>query len=314
MESSTSLAVVIVTFNRCDDLRITLERLASMQDEFQHLVVIDNCSTDATSDMLREIAEGFKVDFHVRKLDENTGGAGGFHHGLEAALQFPADWIWMSDDDAVPQQGCLRAMIEAADDDNNTYGSVAVFMDGERETLCWPAPSLDDKGRSTRDTIDSRAELQPIQEVAMLPFLGFMVSRKKALEVGLPNRNYFISGDDVEYCLRLQASGSKLLQVRDSVVVHPPIPRYFVKVFNRRISCLYMPAWRRYYDIRNRIWNSRLSGGIPRATLTAAVLLPRLVFTFIHEKELSGQVGAYMRGIWDGLFRHDKSRSTEPAG
>jgi len=306
-ENRQKLAVVLVTYNRAADLRITLTQLSTMQDEFDHLVVINNCSTDNTVTVLEELKAGFSVPFDTQTLDENRGGAGGFHAGVRFALNLPVDWIWMSDDDAIPQPGCLATLLSYAKSQNDVYGSTAIVKDSSNGELCWPAIPLHENTGKALPMAKQHHELDAIQKVMMLPFLGFMVSRRKALEVGSPNNNYFISGDDVEYGIRMQAAGATLYQVRDSVVKHPRIPIYLVRLLWRRMYCLRMDAWRRYFDVRNRIWNARLRTGYPGAIATTIAMLLRLAFTLRYEQNRGGQLSAYCRGIRDGLLNFDES-------
>src|SRR5450759_3422164 len=49
----------------------------------------------------------------LAELARNTGGAGGFADGTALALGGAADLIWIMDDDTVPEQHALRAMLEA---------------------------------------------------------------------------------------------------------------------------------------------------------------------------------------------------------
>ncbi len=71
------IVAVVVTFNRLDMLRRQLARLAEIP-ELDEVLVVDNASTDGTGEWLRT------QPVHRRSsLTENTGGAGGFSHGLE---------------------------------------------------------------------------------------------------------------------------------------------------------------------------------------------------------------------------------------
>lgn len=309
MESRQQLAVALVTYNRAADLEITLTRLSTMQNEFDHLIVINNCSTDNTRAVLDQFRSKFSIHFETHTLDENRGGSGGFHAGVKYALNLPVDWIWLSDDDAIPQPGCLATLLSHATCEDNVYGSTAIAKGSDNGELCWPVVPFDRTGTKALAMAHNVKDLEAVQEVAMLPFLGLMVSKKKAMEVGPPNTHYFISGDDVEYCIRMQAAGAKLMQVRDSKVIHPQIPRYIVNFLGRRVYCLRMDPWRRYFDIRNRIWNSRLRTGYTGALATTSAMLLRLIFTLAHEQNRALQIGAFFRGIRDGLFDYGKSEN-----
>ena len=52
------------------------------------------------------------VPLRVVALATNTGGAGGFHAGLAAAIDADADLVWLMDDDGLPPPDCLAGLLE----------------------------------------------------------------------------------------------------------------------------------------------------------------------------------------------------------
>jgi rhamnopyranosyl-N-acetylglucosaminyl-diphospho-decaprenol beta-1,3/1,4-galactofuranosyltransferase len=74
------IVAVVVTYNRLEMLQRQLERLAEVP-ELDEVLVVDNASADGTGEWLR----GRPVESVT--LPENTGGAGGFSHGLERAVE-----------------------------------------------------------------------------------------------------------------------------------------------------------------------------------------------------------------------------------
>ena len=100
------IVAVAVTFNRRDLVtRLVTEtrRGTVLPDE---ILVVDNASTDDTVEVLRGLESPVPVT--VVELGRNTGGAGGFHAGLAAALERGADLVWMMDDDGAPASDCLE--------------------------------------------------------------------------------------------------------------------------------------------------------------------------------------------------------------
>ncbi|KZX51324.1 hypothetical protein A3709_10930 [Halioglobus sp. HI00S01] len=303
-----SLALVIVTYNRCVDLAVTMSAIAAMASDFDFLVVVDNASTDDTQVVLANLPLEISAKLHILTLPSNTGGAGGFHFGIQKAMQLGADWIWSSDDDAVPQPGCFKELMKQAKNPMHAYGSTAISNASEEGELCWPAPAAPNSPRYQPRLLEKQSECEETELVSTLPFLGLTVSSELVERVGLPNRSYFISGDDFEYCIRLKAAGAKLILVRESVLKHPLIPRYIVDFKVWKIYCLSMPPWRRIYDCRNRLWNSRLERGVLWAALTTLSLGSRLFLTLIMESSKKEQFFAYIKGIWLGWTNYGYSR------
>ncbi|MFX5615039.1 glycosyltransferase, partial [Acinetobacter baumannii] len=79
--------------------RECLQSVLSQTRAPDHVLVVDNASTDGTGEMLKE--EFPEVE--VLRLPENQGGAGGFHEGIKRAYEAGYDWIWLMDDDGLPK-------------------------------------------------------------------------------------------------------------------------------------------------------------------------------------------------------------------
>lgn len=68
-----------------------IQQVLSQTVPFSYICIVDNHSTDGTSEYLDQLAAGTetvfpnagKPEFHILHLPENIGGAGGFAKGLE---------------------------------------------------------------------------------------------------------------------------------------------------------------------------------------------------------------------------------------
>ena len=70
-----------------------------------HVVVVDNASTDGTSEWLQSLDDS---RLHLITKAENTGGARGFASALKAAADTTdAQWFVLMDDDAWPKPGTI---------------------------------------------------------------------------------------------------------------------------------------------------------------------------------------------------------------
>ncbi|RYJ04080.1 MAG: glycosyltransferase [Actinomycetales bacterium] len=112
-ERAESVAVVVVTYNRADLLERMLVGLAALERLPDAVLVVDNASTDHTSDVL---AAATNPGLEVIRPDDNLGGAGGFHLGVRTAYAAGYDRIWLMDDDVVPAPDCLTVLL-AQDED-----------------------------------------------------------------------------------------------------------------------------------------------------------------------------------------------------
>jgi len=289
------IAAVIVTCNRRQLLNACLDALLQQTRLPDRIYIIDNASTDGTETMLRD--RGIPGDDRTvyMRLRQNTGGAGGFHEGMRRAVQDHMDWLWMMDDDACPDSRALESLLSVTPDRRTIYGSVAVDRDQDNEELCWPAV------RPGLENAFSRQELQPLQPVHNIPFLGFFIHRDLVQAIGLPEKGYFILGDDMEYTERARAHGAGLYLVRDSVIHHPMPRRHVFTLLGRRFYNLVLPPWKKYYDVRNRIFIGKKYYGVRCWTQTLPGLIVRMIDSILHEPDRWRMFHAYTQGIFDGL-------------
>jgi GT2 family glycosyltransferase len=237
----TSVAIVIVTFNRSELLTRCLDGLAALERRPDAVYVVNNASSDDTRAVLDSRDD---LPLHAIHTEENLGGAGGFHLGVKTAYDAGHDRIWLMDDDVVPAPDCLTVLMAH---DGPCLMAVREDLQGR---LCEKAAVRFDLTnpfvvRPKRATVDAtyatRAELPtelPIQNVA---FEGFMVERRVIDEIGLPDPRFFIFYDDVDFAVRARLAGFAIVAVRDAVLIRQ-------LDFDQQHD---MKSWKGYYMYRN---------------------------------------------------------------
>jgi GT2 family glycosyltransferase len=300
---SATVAAVGVTLNRRELLSRCLDALSRQTRAPELVIVVDNASTDGTSRFLSSLSAQMP-NLEVISLRENTGGAGGFSSGMAAAARRGATWAWLMDDDALPELDSLKHLLLHARDDRNLYGSIAI----QGDHLSWPMRPI--KKRSS-DLVALVDHLPETLDVAFIPFLGLLVSRRTIEKIGLPDEGFFIAADDVDYCERARHAGARIILVKGSKINHPASERYRLWLPGRPIYSLRLPPWKRYYDIRNRLFVARNHYGLALYYSTIPGSFLRLIATLWHEGNKLGQLKAFTGGMIDGLLgrkgrRHER--------
>lgn len=236
-----SLAIVIVTYNRLELLKGCLTSLINQSYPLNQVIVIDNASTDGTTEFLSAF-QGLPL--HVISESENSGGAGGFYKGAKIAFDQGFDWIFFMDDDVFPEKYCLERLMQFR------LGSmIAVREDRqgrlvERSALHYDLknPLFPNPKRCSISEFYSQRGLMPeTVDVDNVAFEGFMIHRDIVQKVGFPEPKYFIFYDDVDYALRIRALGYKITAVRDAILVRQ-------LDFNQQAA---LNSWKAYYMFRN---------------------------------------------------------------
>lgn len=297
------LAAVVVTYNRRELLRTCLLGIAEQRRVPDITIVVDNASTDSTSEWLLSWLPSHLPRSKLVTLKENCGGAGGFATGMQHALEINADWIWMMDDDAKPHPTALEELAFVATDPRNIYGSIATNDEATSWTTTLTGPPS--------QAVDKVSEVPEKAEVQSLPFLGFMIHRALVRKIGLPDAGYFIAADDVEYCVRASRAGAKIIISGKSHIEHPRAQRYTARVLGNDVTYLRLPPWKRYYDTRNRLLIARKYYGLKLLTQTIPGSFVRLLVALRYEPRRLAQLWAFSAGMLDGLLGIKGKRHTK---
>ena len=243
---SERVCAVIVTYNRKDLLRECLNAVLGQTRPPDHVLVVDNASTDGTSEMLKE--EFPQVE--VLRLPENLGSAGGFHEGMKRAYEIGFDWSWLLDDDTLPEPFTLSLLVEGARRyDLAVVGPLPVSYD-DPEKLAFPLLCrgitlqrlhLVDKGRPCFGTA--------------LFFLGVLLNRRVVTQVGLPDPRLFIRGEEVEYHRRVLRSGFRIAVLPWAIVKHPDLSKELFFLLGNRFAVVFSGnSVKDFYNFRNRMY------------------------------------------------------------
>lgn len=239
-----NIGAVVVTFNRLDKLKLSLRKFEEQIQLPSYIIVVDNASTDGTAEYLEDWEqESSGYEKIVITMDSNMGGSGGFHAGLKKGLELDADWIWVSDDDAFPQEDALKQASDYLETQEN-IGAISaicgkVIKNGEMDIS--HGKTYYKKGiRICESIIPMEMYARKEFEMSTFTYVGTIMNKSKLLQAGLPNKDYFIYWDDLEHGLRMGKIG-KIICVPAIVAYHN------VGAENEGIN------WKLYYAYRNMI-------------------------------------------------------------
>jgi rhamnopyranosyl-N-acetylglucosaminyl-diphospho-decaprenol beta-1,3/1,4-galactofuranosyltransferase len=282
------IVAVVVTFNRLAMLQRQLDRLAEVP-ELDEVLVVDNASTDGTGEWLR----GAPVI--AETLPTNTGGAGGFSHGLERAIKLGADLAWLMDDDGLPDRGCLARLLEREDLD---FWGPAVLAAQEPTRLCFPI-RLPGGTQVVHEMAEvEKAAVDGLIRGVVIPFNGVLVTRQLVDRIGYPRAEFFIWGDDVEYLWRAEASGARIATVVDAHVLHPATDDLGTPTMFGRTTYNHSPSDLKHYCMaRNNTVNLRRYRGWPHVLMFWA----KTLWFYTLTKPRVGRLPMSARAAYAGL-------------
>lgn len=296
-----NVAIVVVCYNRRELLLKNLAAIAELRYSDYDTIVFDNGSTDGTSEAVRE--KHPHVLYHYSK--ENLGGAGGFAAGMAFAIDKGYTYVWCLDDDGKPHTDALGTLIHFAEHKDPCILGPRIVPIEQPEGWFWPIQGpYSVSNRQTQAYTPS--EKKQIQET-IVPFkttsvalVGLFIHNAVVRQIGLPNKDLFVSNDDVEYCLRAQKMGFEVWQVPNALVFHPAMNTGAMQILGRQMTYIIMPAPKLYYYIRNIVYvNKKYFRPSIYFKMLVALLFTTIGNTFYGSASLK-PIRYALKGFWDG--------------
>ncbi len=229
------LLVVILSYNTRDLLRNCLQSLRAQPDLGYAIVVVDNASSDGSADMVeREFAEVMLI-----RNPHNNGYSAGNNIGLRA-FGFPGAGqtrhAMLLNPDTIVPAGALAGLVAFADahPDVGVVGPRLLLEDGTLDKACrrgFPTPQVSFYrltgisalfpksarfNRYNMEYLDEHAQADVDSVVG-----ACMLLRGEALaKAGLLDEQFFMYGEDIDWCLRIKTAGWRVMYFPDVVVHH----------------------------------------------------------------------------------------------
>ena len=209
-------------------------------------IVVDNGNPAPLAERLASL-EGPGV--RVLRLERNCGGAGAYASGMSAAAKDRScDFLWLLDDDAVPDADTLRELLRAFAEISaagGRPGAVASTLLSNRDP-----ERIIESGAYVRGLYGKLCAGYKNRRIHEVPSgyrrceysaaASILIPADVVREVGVFAQT-FIHYDDVEWCFRAASHGFGTYASTRSVVHHPDWSANYA-------------TWLRYYNTRNKLW------------------------------------------------------------
>jgi len=283
-----NVSAVVVTYNKKDYLRATINALLNQTAQLS-IVIVDNNSDDGTAQMISNEFDNESIYYF--NTGSNLGGAGGFNYGLKKAYELGFDYYWLMDDDAEPKNDALESILKSIDYLGNEFGFICSNVRWIDNSACrMNIPQLTVNWLNEDDLV-----LKGLIPVDIATFVGFFVPKKVVEEVGLPIKDFFIWSDDANYSIRISKRYPCFLCL-DSRIIHHMKMNSAADIVNDNSG----REKRYYYAFRNRLYNARLENRLKNYFLNVLIISINLIVK--PSKNKLSKIRYMYKGIVAGLF------------
>lgn len=290
ISSERNIAAVVVTYNRKELLVRCIEHILNQQGISCDVLVVDNASTDGTAQRVQSIPDS-RVRY--RNTGANLGGAGGFHYGLQWAVNDGYDFVWIMDDDCLPNGDALKAFWDVHVQLGGAYGWLS-------SQVLWT------DGNVCRMNIQRVTPFQKLSDfthsytpAAAASFVSLFLQTSCVRTYGLPIKEFFIWADDLEYTRRISRQ-ERCYVVPGSKVVH-------AMTVNADSNIVYATEDRmnRYsYSYRNEVYLYRREGLMGWLWILGKYCFHSLQVLLSRTDHKWGRIGVIWKGFIRGLRFH----------
>lgn len=286
------VVVIIVIWNGVHD---TVECLQSLiQEGYPNLeiLIVDNGSRDRSVPIIRE------MQFPVRILQtgSNLGFTGGNNFGLEEARRMNARYVCLLNNDTTLEKGAIKALVDAAEANPRAAIVAPVMHYYDNPDEVWFAGALLDltRAEATHDASRRPTRAEAPYETPWVSGCCMLVKMVAIEEVGVFDDRFYLTWEDVDWCIRMRTAGWNLIVAPKSRIFH-----------KGGRSGAKLSGVRSYYAVRNSLLLACKHSGwrYPKAFLS---ILGRHVRASLRgdPAERREILSTTFDGMWDHLFAH----------
>ena len=230
---SIDLSIIIVNYQTYQLTRNAIESVINTEHPFAYEIrVVDNASKD---DSLKMLQEDFQ-DQELVKFIENPENLGFSHANNKALKNITSDYVLLLNSDTTVQDDCLeKCLIKiSSNPEIGAVGCRILLPNGSLDKACKRSfpdvtvsfyrmtglsallPKSKRFGRYNLTYLDEKGTY----EVDSLSGAFMIVRRSAVEEVGLLDEDFFMYGEDIDWCYRFKEKGWKIVYHGDARITH----------------------------------------------------------------------------------------------
>jgi GT2 family glycosyltransferase len=239
--SDNNVLISVLNWNNFESTEKCVLSVLNLKYSGFQILIIDNKSTDSSYEKLKKRFPSLKVI----QSEANRGYASGHKIGVEYALNKKFKFIWVLNNDLIVRENSLSELLNAFRIYGlGVFGSITLKSEnpdiinfgGGRISNIYD--SLDYNKFEGYTLKEYNAEVG-LREVQSIEGSSFIVPAEVIEKYGFLREDFFMYGEETDYCFRLNKQGIKSYVVPSSIVVHKGAEslkdkKYLEKYYRRR--------------------------------------------------------------------------------
>ena len=224
------LSIIIVNYNTCELLKQTVQSVIDTAIDFTYeIIIVDNFSSDGSVSII-------KKEFRDVVLIENNSNLGYAKANNIGILKSRGKVILLLNSDTIILKDCLKKSLDYIENNKEigALGCRVVLRDGKLDHACkrgFPTPKASlyyflklyklcpNSKKFGQYDLNYLLE-DKINEVDSVMGAFMMVRRDVTKVVGLLDEEFFMYGEDIDWCFRIKYAGWKVIYFPESEIIH----------------------------------------------------------------------------------------------
>lgn len=203
------LVIITINYNSSENTIKLLESLKNQTNKDFEVIVVDNNSDDIDKLMDYKTTESNIIYI---KNDQNLGFSGGSNIGIKKALQNGSDWVFLLNNDTMPESHLIERLRANLEGKNGVIG--LALDEGDRTAFAghvqWLKPTL--------QHLYNKVDLSNYKTYVIG---GAMLIHKSVFDkIGFLDENYFLYFEDADFCQRARKAGIPISFLTEIKIAH----------------------------------------------------------------------------------------------
>jgi len=230
------LSIIIVNYRTYQLTKQTIESVINREHPFSYnIYVVDNASADGSLEKLEEDFQD-EVEDGLVEFIANPENRGFSQANNQAITLSSSQYVLLLNSDTVVQGDCLEKCLDymAGDKEIGALGCKILLPDGKLDKACrrsFPTPTVSFYRMTGLSLLFPRSKRFGRYNLSYLDENGtyevdslsgaFMLVRREAIDdVGLLDEEFFMYGEDIDWCYRIKQAGWKVVYYGDANITH----------------------------------------------------------------------------------------------
>jgi len=215
------VSTIILNWNDASDTLICLDSVLRSDYPNCQILVVDNGSTDDSVSRIRAAYPWIEL----LETGENLGYAGGNNVGIRHALEGGAEYVCILNNDVVVAPDFLTPLLAVLEGHPEVGVATPLIAEMAAPERVWALGSVVDRYSGHVRRLHAGEQVAALRqqlpaEVEVASGAAMLVRREVLNSVGLLDDKFFLYYEETDWCLRVTASGYRIVAVPSSLILH----------------------------------------------------------------------------------------------